>query len=94
MTLYRSELLSKCPRAQCMHIPNLGSCRTFEAGQVAFKRYAHLVNSTQIPYVRAAGAPRVISTAANWTVGFAAASHQRYQPYLNQIISEEVSFRS
>ncbi|KAI9065943.1 acid phosphatase [Trametes sanguinea] len=33
--------------------------------------------------------PRVISTATNWTVGFAAASHQRYQPYLNVIISEE-----
>ncbi|EIW52336.1 acid phosphatase [Trametes versicolor FP-101664 SS1] len=66
-----------------------GAAQTFEAGQVAFKRYAHLVNSTQIPYVRAAGAPRVISTATNWTVGFAAASHQRYQPYLNQIISEE-----
>ncbi|KAH9849480.1 acid phosphatase [Lenzites betulinus] len=66
-----------------------GAAQTFEAGQLAFKRYAHLVNTTQIPFVRAAGAPRVISTATNWTVGFAAASHQRYQPYLNVIISEE-----
>ncbi|KAI0671267.1 acid phosphatase [Trametes maxima] len=66
-----------------------GAAQTFEAGQIAFKRYAHLVNSTQIPFVRAAGAPRVIATATNWTVGFAAASHQRYQPYLNVIISEE-----
>ncbi|KAI0823286.1 acid phosphatase [Trametes gibbosa] len=66
-----------------------GAAQTFEAGQVAFKRYAHLVNNTRIPFVRAAGAPRVISTATNWTVGFAAASHQRYQPYLNVIISEE-----
>ncbi|KAI0629941.1 acid phosphatase [Trametes polyzona] len=66
-----------------------GAAQTFESGQVAYKRYAHLVNATQIPFVRAAGAPRVISTATNWTVGFAAASHQRYQPYLNVIISEE-----
>ncbi|KAI0642835.1 acid phosphatase [Trametes meyenii] len=66
-----------------------GAAQTFEAGQVAFKRYAHLVNSTQVPFVRAAGAPRVIATATNWTVGFAAASHQRHQPYLNVIISEE-----
>ncbi|KAI0326207.1 acid phosphatase [Cubamyces sp. BRFM 1775] len=66
-----------------------GASQTFEAGQIAFKRYASLVNTTQIPFVRAAGAPRVISTATNWTVGFAAASHQRYQPYLNVIISEE-----
>ncbi|KAI0350156.1 phosphoglycerate mutase-like protein [Trametes cingulata] len=66
-----------------------GAAQTFEAGQIAFKRYMHLVNSTQIPFVRAAGAPRVVSTATNWTVGFAAASHQRYQPYLNVIISEE-----
>ncbi|KAI9070321.1 acid phosphatase [Trametes sanguinea] len=66
-----------------------GASQTFEAGQIAFKRYAQLVNTTQIPFVRAAGAPRVISTATNWTVGFAAASHQRYQPYLNVIISEE-----
>ncbi|KAI0369447.1 acid phosphatase [Pilatotrama ljubarskyi] len=66
-----------------------GAAQTFEAGQVAFKRYMHLVNSTQLPFVRAAGAPRVVSTATNWTVGFAAASQQRYQPYLNVIISEE-----
>ncbi|KAL7279575.1 hypothetical protein ACG7TL_005975 [Trametes sanguinea] len=66
-----------------------GASQTFEAGQIAFKRYGQLVNTTQIPFVRAAGAPRVISTATNWTVGFAAASHQRYQPYLNVIISEE-----
>ncbi|RDX44136.1 acid phosphatase [Lentinus brumalis] len=66
-----------------------GAAQSFEAGEVAFKRYSDLVNSTEIPFVRAAGAPRVISTATNWTVGFAAASSQRYQPYLNVIISEE-----
>ncbi|KAI0693629.1 acid phosphatase [Cerioporus squamosus] len=66
-----------------------GAAQSFEAGEIAFKRYANLVNSTEIPFVRAAGAPRVISTATNWTVGFAAASSQRYQPYLNVIISEE-----
>ncbi|RPD56732.1 acid phosphatase [Lentinus tigrinus ALCF2SS1-7] len=66
-----------------------GAAQSFESGEIAFKRYANLVSPTEIPYVRAAGAPRVISTATNWTVGFAAASHQRYQPYLNTIISEE-----
>ena len=64
------------------------------------------MDAHNVPYVRAAGAPRVVSTATNWTVGafpalllkprliletgFAAASHQRVQPYLNTILSEEV----
>ncbi|GBE77853.1 hypothetical protein SCP_0107350 [Sparassis crispa] len=32
--------------------------------------------------------PRVMATAGNWTVGFSAASHQRYNPNINVVISE------
>ena len=46
-----------------------GAAQSFEAGEIAFKRYSNLVTPTEVPFVRAAGAPRVISTATNWTVG-------------------------
>ncbi|KAI0738844.1 histidine phosphatase superfamily [Daedaleopsis nitida] len=68
-----------------------GAAQSFEAGGIALKRYRDLVDLHNIPFVRASGAPRVISTATNWTVGFAATSGQRYQPYLNVVISEEVN---
>ncbi|TBU26108.1 acid phosphatase [Dichomitus squalens] len=68
-----------------------GAAQTFESAQVFFNRYAHLADEDNVPFVRASGVSRVVDTANNWTVGFAAASHQRHQPYLNVVISEEVN---
>ncbi|KAH9919169.1 acid phosphatase [Epithele typhae] len=68
-----------------------GAAQTFESGQIAYKRYKHLVDPHNVPFVRAADAPRVMSTATNWTVGFAVGSHQRVQPYLNVALSEDVN---
>ncbi|KAL6310054.1 histidine phosphatase superfamily [Sparassis latifolia] len=42
-----------------------------------------------IPFgASATSMPRVMATAGNWTVGFSAASHQRYNPNVNVVISE------
>ncbi|OBZ71577.1 3-phytase A [Grifola frondosa] len=68
-----------------------GAAQSFDAGKIAYERYVHLVNPGSVPFVRASGVQRVISTATNWTVGFAAASRQRYNPALNVILSEEVN---
>ncbi|OCH87938.1 acid phosphatase [Obba rivulosa] len=66
-----------------------GAMQSFEAGAQAFRRYAHLVGPAHIPFVRASGKRRVIDSARNWTVGFAAASRQRYNPSVDLILSEE-----
>ena len=43
--------------------------RTFESGQVFFKRYQDLAGDGAPPFVRAASMLRVVDTARNWTVG-------------------------
>ncbi|THG97873.1 hypothetical protein EW026_g4210 [Hermanssonia centrifuga] len=66
-----------------------GAEQSFEAGEIAYRRYGHLVSEHNLPFIRAASKPRVVSTAGNWTVGFAAASTHHYNPSVNVIISEE-----
>ncbi|KAF7795764.1 hypothetical protein EIP86_006931 [Pleurotus ostreatoroseus] len=65
-----------------------GAEQSFESGEAAYKRYSHLVSETNIPFVRAASKPRVVASAGNWTVGFAAASHHHYNPPLALILPE------
>jgi hypothetical protein len=43
--------------------------RSFEAGGVAFDRYAHILRKENPPFIRAAGSRRVVDTAHNWTAG-------------------------
>ena len=50
-------------------VENLIGSRSFESGQTAYHRYAHLVDSENLPFVRAASESRVVSSAGNWTVG-------------------------
>ncbi|KAM5541219.1 hypothetical protein V8D89_005148 [Ganoderma adspersum] len=68
-----------------------GATQTFESGQLAFDRYRTLVDDHNIPFVRASGAPRVVDSAGNWSAGFAAASRQRYQPYVNVALPEDAN---
>ncbi|PIL34832.1 hypothetical protein GSI_02619 [Ganoderma sinense ZZ0214-1] len=68
-----------------------GAAQTFESGQLAFTRYRHLVDDGNVPFVRASGAQRVVDSAGNWSVGFAAASRQRVQPYLNVVLPEDAN---
>jgi len=65
-----------------------GAAQSFESGQATFHRYSHLIDAKSMPFVRASGEDRVISSAANWTVGFAAASSQRYNPRVDVILPE------
>ncbi|EIW81503.1 acid phosphatase [Coniophora puteana RWD-64-598 SS2] len=51
-----------------------GAAQSFDAGQVHYTRYASLVNSTTLPFVRASSSERVVETALNWSAGFAFAS--------------------
>ncbi|KAI0072417.1 acid phosphatase, partial [Panus rudis PR-1116 ss-1] len=66
-----------------------GAAQSFESGQQSYRRYSSLVTQRNLPFVRAAGKSRVIDSARNWTVGFAAASHQRYNPTVDVIIPED-----
>ncbi|KAM5541215.1 hypothetical protein V8D89_005144 [Ganoderma adspersum] len=68
-----------------------GAAQTFESGQLAFDRYRHLIDDHNIPFVRASGAPRVVDSAGNWSIGFAAASRQRYQPSVNVVLPEDAN---
>ncbi|KAI0306401.1 acid phosphatase [Multifurca ochricompacta] len=52
-----------------------GAKQSYEAGVVAFNRYAHIVTEDSPPFVRAASSQRVIDSAANWTAGFNSAGH-------------------
>ncbi|KAI0683443.1 histidine phosphatase superfamily, partial [Cytidiella melzeri] len=69
----------------------LGAEQSFEAGIEAFRRYSHLVTPHMLPFVRASGVSRVINSAGNWTVGFAAASKHHVHPAVDQILSESVN---
>ncbi|KAG7087385.1 hypothetical protein E1B28_013357 [Marasmius oreades] len=65
-----------------------GAQQSFDAGQVAFNRYAHLISEEKLPFVRASQSQRVILSATNWTAGFRAASKERYNPTLSVTIPE------
>ncbi|KAI0650867.1 phytase [Trametes meyenii] len=67
---------------------SLGATQSAEAGREAFERYSSLITADNIPFVRASGSDRVVATANNWTVGFGAASNDRFTPVLSVIISE------
>ncbi|KAK7685198.1 hypothetical protein QCA50_011561 [Cerrena zonata] len=65
-----------------------GAAQSFDAGLEAFQRYSNLVNSSNIPFVRASGSDRVVATAGNWTAGFATGSQKTLTPVINLIIDE------
>ncbi|KAI0789298.1 acid phosphatase [Abortiporus biennis] len=69
-------------------LTSFGAAQSFESGEASYKRYAHLVSSENIPFVRSASKSRVVSSALNWTVGFSAASQQRYNPTVDVILPE------
>ncbi|EIW76471.1 phytase [Coniophora puteana RWD-64-598 SS2] len=68
-----------------------GAAQSYDSGQVAYTRYASLVNSSYLPFVRASGSQRVIDSANNWTAGFAFASSNQYQPVLSVIIDQSTN---
>ena len=43
--------------------------RSYNAGQVSYRRYAYLVGEDEVPFVRAASSERVVDSAMNWTAG-------------------------
>jgi hypothetical protein len=65
--------------------------RAFDAGQTSYLRYRKLFSDDDIPFVRSSDVPRAIESARNWTAGFARASGQKAEPFLNVILSSEVS---
>ncbi|KAI0028509.1 phytase [Vararia minispora EC-137] len=65
-----------------------GALQSEEAGSELYLRYSSLVNETNLPFVRAADATRVVDSATNWTAGVFAASKGRVDPILNVAISE------
>lgn len=66
----------------------LGAKQSFEAGVVAFHRYAHILRKENLPFIRAAGMGRVIDSAHNWTAGFRKANHNTIKAKLNLVIPE------
>ncbi|KAJ7172078.1 phytase [Mycena filopes] len=66
-----------------------GAIQSSEAGSAVFERYARLVTTDNLPFVRASSGERVVDSANNWTAGFSAASHRRYNPSISVILSEE-----
>ena len=46
------------------------SRRVFKAGVEYYNRYQHLFSSDQIPFVRASGSDRVVTSAAIWSDGW------------------------
>ncbi|EIN11007.1 acid phosphatase [Punctularia strigosozonata HHB-11173 SS5] len=65
-----------------------GALQSFESGQQQFKRYSALVSSRNLPFVRSSSSDRVISSASNWTAGFASASHGKFPPSISVVLDE------
>ncbi|KAH7923634.1 acid phosphatase [Leucogyrophana mollusca] len=65
-----------------------GAAQSFDAGQLHYTRYKHLIDEDNLPFLRASGADRVVMSALNWTAGFTAASNHVYSPLLSVILSE------
>ncbi|KAI9459508.1 histidine phosphatase superfamily [Lactarius psammicola] len=72
----------------------LGAKQSFDAGVTAFHRYAHIVSDDNPPFVRATDSTRVVDSAANWTAGFNAASHNAIKASVDLILPESVRHTS
>ncbi|PSR83458.1 hypothetical protein PHLCEN_2v5730 [Hermanssonia centrifuga] len=68
-----------------------GADQSFDAGQETFFRYADLISSDNLPFVRSSSSERVVLSATNWTAGFSSASHHVYNPILSVILSESAN---
>ncbi|KAF8205775.1 acid phosphatase [Mycena galopus ATCC 62051] len=68
-----------------------GALQSYEAGATVFERYTNLVDADNLPFVRASSGVRVVDSANNWTAGFSAASHHKYNPSLSVILSEKAN---
>ncbi|EPT00854.1 hypothetical protein FOMPIDRAFT_1049360 [Fomitopsis schrenkii] len=66
-----------------------GALQSHDAGAEAYQRYSSLVSTDSLPFIRASSSPRVVDSAGNWTLGFASASNQLYQPVVSVIISDD-----
>ncbi|KAJ7940224.1 histidine phosphatase superfamily [Mycena leptocephala] len=66
-----------------------GALQSQESGASVYERYTNLVDADNLPFVRASSGVRVVNSANNWTAGFSAASHHKYNPSLSVILSEE-----
>ncbi len=63
----------------------------FESGQLAFDRYGHLADDRNVPFVRAAGTPRVVQSAGNWSLGACSLPKPcRLCAYISYLISRGV----
>jgi len=68
----------------------LGAEQSYALGEETFKRYRGLIaESGYLPFVRAAGSERVVSSARNWTLGFWAASKHTFPAKVNLVIPEK-----
>ncbi|KAA1469415.1 acid phosphatase [Dentipellis sp. KUC8613] len=66
-----------------------GAAQSYDSAFVDYNRYSHLVGKHEFPFVRSSSGQRVVDTATNWTAGFAHASHEKVQPSVTVILSEE-----
>ncbi|KAH9981123.1 acid phosphatase [Lactifluus volemus] len=66
----------------------LGAKQSYEAGVVAFERYAHIVTKDNLSFIRAASSPRVVDSATNWSAGFTVASHNKIKAKVDLILPE------
>ncbi|KAF7337972.1 Phosphoglycerate mutase-like protein [Mycena venus] len=73
---------------------SFGAQQSYQAGATVFERYGNLVDADNLPFVRAPSGGRVVDSANNWTAGFSAASHHKYNPRLSVIFSKEVCMHS
>ncbi|KAK7045116.1 acid phosphatase [Favolaschia claudopus] len=67
---------------------SFGAHQSAQTGALSFTRYSHLINATNLPFVRASSSTRVVDSATNWTTGFSAANHHLFNPSLSVILSE------
>ncbi|KAF9778341.1 phytase [Thelephora terrestris] len=67
-----------------------GADQSHALGKETFKRYREFIaESGDAPFVRAAGSPRVVFSAQNWTLGFTKASKQTFPAKVDLVISEQ-----
>ena len=52
-----------------LHLLTILTCRSFDAGQLAFVRYKALIDKDKLPFVRSDNSERVVASATNWTAG-------------------------
>ena len=69
---------------------SFGRMQARDHGEGDYARYPHLFGDDErrTPFVRAAGSPRVIDSATNWTAGVAHGSQGRSNPVLSVVIDE------